>query len=214
MTTHTIFLIRHGTTEWMEQGIVHGSLDSPLSEQGRKEAQQTAAALQSLNITRIFSSPQGRALETAGIIAQKLGGIPITQLDNLREMDLGSKEGKKDIYSKVKRHPLLAFILLPVWFIAFGISGEKQSLLKQRIMKAWTDILSEKTDGNAAVVSHGIALNALTTKLPYDTQVRKKKRQNFKPCSITTVSIDEHQQAAIKDINNTKHIEAEHNHDH
>ena len=213
MTTHTIFLIRHGTTEWIEQGIVHGSLDSPLSEYGRWEAQQAANALMEHDISHIYSSPQGRALETAGIIAQKLGDVPITQLDNLREMDLGCMEGRKDTSRNIKRYPLLAVVILPIWFTIFGMSGEKQAHLKQRVMQAWRDILAQTADGNIAVVSHSAALNALTAQLPSDTHIEKKKRRNFTTCSISTVFIDEQGQAVIKEINNTKHITADKKHD-
>lgn len=213
MGNRTIYLIRHGTTEWIEQGIVHGSLDSPLSEYGRLEAQQAAAALAGRDIKHIYCSPQGRALETAGIIAQKLGDMPITQLDNLREMDMGCMEGRQDAFRKIKRHPLLAVVILPILFTVFGISGERQADLKKRVLQAWGEILAQTADGNIVVVSHGAALNALTAQLPYDTHLEKKKRQNFKTCSITTVFIDDQKQAVIKGINNTKHITADTNHD-
>lgn len=213
MGNRTIYLIRHGTTEWIEQGIVHGSLDSPLSEYGRWEAQQAAAALAGRDIRHIYCSPQGRALETAGIIAQKLGDVPITQLDNLREMDMGCMEGRQDAFRKIKRRPLLAVVILPILFTVFGISGERQADLKKRVLQAWGEILSQTADGDIAVVSHGAALNALTVQLPHDTHLEKKKRQNFKTCSITTVFIDDQQQAVIKDINNTKHIAADTNYD-
>lgn len=165
------------------------------------------------DISHIYSSPQGRALETAGIIAQKLGDVSITQLDNLREMDLGCMEGRRDTSRNIKQHPLLAVVILPIWFTIFGISGEKQAHLKERVMQAWREVLSQTADGNIAVVSHGIALNALTAQLPYDTHLEKKKRQNFLTCSISIIFVDEQQQAVIKDINNTKHITADTNHD-
>ncbi len=40
-----ITLVRHGTTEWIEQGRLHGQLDAPLSARGRQEAELAARAL-------------------------------------------------------------------------------------------------------------------------------------------------------------------------
>lgn len=166
------------------------------------------------NIRYMYSSPQGRALETAGIIMQKLGDIPITQLDDLREMDMGCMEGRKQFSRNIQRYPLIANVILPIWFTVFGMSGEKQSHLKQRVMQAWRDILAQTANENIAVVSHSAALNALISQIPHDSHIEKKKRRNLKTCSITTVFIDEQQQTIITDINNTTHITADTNHDH
>ena len=207
MTTHTIFLIRHGITEWIEQGIVHGSLDSPLSEHGQWEAQQTANALAGCNITHIYCSPQGRAMETASFLAQKFPDATFTQLNGLKEMDLGKMEGKRDLSKKYKKYPLLALIILPIWFVTRGVSGEKQAHLKERTAEAWTRILAEENEGNIAIFSHGIALNALTSQIPFKDPAMRKKRQRFHTCSITQVEVDETRQAKITSSNNITHLE-------
>ena len=60
-----IFLVRHGTTEDIEKRIMQGSSDSPLSARGREEARRTGEALSGIRFDAAFSSPMGRAWETA-----------------------------------------------------------------------------------------------------------------------------------------------------
>jgi broad specificity phosphatase PhoE len=50
-------LVRHGTTEWIEQGRLHGILDAPLSARGRQEANLAAAALAKQHFDAFYTSP-------------------------------------------------------------------------------------------------------------------------------------------------------------
>ncbi|MDX1958709.1 MAG: histidine phosphatase family protein [Leptospiraceae bacterium] len=91
-----LYLVRHGETEFNEQGIIQGGgLDSPLTAKGVLQAERLASYLKNNNFIpeKILSSPQERAFNTARILASGLN-IPI-ELDNLlKEIDCGSFEGK------------------------------------------------------------------------------------------------------------------------
>ncbi|RJQ44466.1 MAG: histidine phosphatase family protein [Anaerolineaceae bacterium] len=214
MTSRTIYLIRHGTTEWIERGFVHGSLDSPLSKFGEWEAQQTAAALVDKQITHIYTSPQGRAAQTASAIAKKFPSVPITPLEGLREMGFGKMEGKRDVFKKLKRNPLALIFIGPVWLTLLGFTGENKATLRARVAKAWQQILSDHSTGNIAVVSHAITLNTILSTLPSAEGVEKKKRYNLGTCSISRVVLDENSHALITVINDTSHLDKGTAHDH
>ena len=82
-----ILLIRHGLTAMGEQKRYQGSLDLPLSENGRKALQPAAFTPELLAV-----SPMIRARETAAILfpfAVRMEVIP-----DLREMDFGLFEGR------------------------------------------------------------------------------------------------------------------------
>jgi broad specificity phosphatase PhoE len=87
-----ITLVRHGTTEWIELGRLHGTLDAPLSTRGRQEASLAATALAKQHFDALYTSPLGRARETAAIIGQATGLEPVL-MEGLREMNLGWMEG-------------------------------------------------------------------------------------------------------------------------
>lgn len=71
-----IYLIRHGETAWNLIGRRQGRLDSPLTERGIAQAEAMGRCLHELlngNTIQIASSPLGRAMTTATIIADHLG---------------------------------------------------------------------------------------------------------------------------------------------
>jgi broad specificity phosphatase PhoE len=72
-----IYLVRHGETIWNLKGRRQGHLDSPLTDlgctQAKVVAQRLSYELVNRRDIRIISSPLGRAMTTALIIAQHLG---------------------------------------------------------------------------------------------------------------------------------------------
>ncbi len=214
MYIKTIYLIRHGTTEWIEQGRTHGAMDSPLSTFGEWEASQTAEVLKNCGISQIFSSPQGRAMQTAGFIAEKIPPVTVTPLDGLREMGFGFMEGKPDQFKKFSKNPLLLFFLAPVWFILLGLTGENKAKLEKRVLDAWQQILAQNNPGNIAVVSHAIAINMILHTLPYGTGVKKKKRYSLGTCSISKVEVDGQGHPFLTQINDVSHLLKKGGHEH
>ena len=71
-----IYLVRHGETIWNLEGRRQGHLDSPLTDRGYAQAkavaQQLSCELENRKGVRIISSPLGRAMTTALVIAQHL----------------------------------------------------------------------------------------------------------------------------------------------
>jgi alpha-ribazole phosphatase/probable phosphoglycerate mutase len=214
MYTKTIYLIRHGTTEWIEQGRTHGALDSPLSTFGQWEAQQAAEALKDCDITHIFSSPQGRAMQTAAFIAREIPKAEVIPLDGLREMGFGLIEGKPDQFRKISKNPLCYFLFAPFWFILLGLTGENRAELQKRVLDAWQFILTQKNSGNAVVVSHAIALNVILHTLPCGSGITKKKRYSLGTCSISKVELDEQGRCFLTQINDISHLENTGNYEH
>ena len=90
-----LYLMRHGETDWNTKGLIQGSTDVPLNENGRKLAEMTREGFLSEGIafTRIFASPLVRAHETAKIVAGKDCSIQIETDDRIREMSFGRYEG-------------------------------------------------------------------------------------------------------------------------
>lgn len=100
----TLYLVRHGETEWNKSGIVMGQSDSPLTEVGLKQTKTTAQELKDINFDAIFSSDLHRAHRTAEII--KLERQLVIQTSKaLRERTYGSWEGTSgEEYRKKFQH--------------------------------------------------------------------------------------------------------------
>lgn len=90
----TLYIIRHGQTEWNVKKILQGSKNIPLNQEGEKQARDLRGVFKNIKIDAVFSSDLIRAKRTAEIIAlEKKLAVETTKL--LRERRYGRFEGKK-----------------------------------------------------------------------------------------------------------------------
>lgn len=92
------YVLRHGETEWNRRGILQGRRDSPLTALGRAQARAMARCVRRLAgpaPLELWSSPLGRAMATARIVADGLGlsQTAIRRDDRLMEIAYGRWEG-------------------------------------------------------------------------------------------------------------------------
>lgn len=146
-----LVLVRHGETEWTERGLLHGRLDSPLSAIGRRHAGQTALRLRGERFDGFYTSPQGRAMQTAEILAQAVEMAPIP-LEGLREMDFGWPEGKSLRFFDPAGDGLRWF--RPLVHVALALTAERASRFRGRVAAALDLILERHPHGRVLVVTH------------------------------------------------------------
>jgi uncharacterized phosphatase len=94
-----LYFIRHGLSEMNKSGHFAGTIDTPLAAEGRAQAKAAGEKAKNLSIDLIISSPLGRALETAKIIAEEIG-YPISKIiasDLIIERHWGDLEGTPHI---------------------------------------------------------------------------------------------------------------------
>jgi broad specificity phosphatase PhoE len=87
-----VILVRHGDAV-NSNGKFHGLVDNPLTDEGRKEADEIADTVKQFNPSMIYTSPLSRARETAKIIGSKIN-VPVQSNKALLPLDLGSFVGK------------------------------------------------------------------------------------------------------------------------
>jgi broad specificity phosphatase PhoE len=155
----TIFLVRHGETEWNRIGRWQGKTDIPLSDVGRAQAQALAARLRDRGVTEIYTSDLSRARETAEIVASALGVTRINFDPRLRERGFGCFEGLTR-EECAERHT-------EAWqrYLAdrrnTPTDAEPQEEVVARVVAALTSV-AESGDraGHVLVVSHGAAIRS------------------------------------------------------
>lgn len=87
--------VRHGQTTWNVEGRLPGQLPGvPLTDEGRRQAQQAAVALSGLSLSAVISSPLERARDTAAIIARGWS-LDVRLDDRLKDTDVGAWAGRK-----------------------------------------------------------------------------------------------------------------------
>lgn len=95
MKDATVYVVRHGTHDWLRAGAnrLAGRLPGvPLNAVGRGEAERVAAALANEPIRWVVSSPIQRTRETAEIVARP-HGLPVDVDERFIESGLGPWEG-------------------------------------------------------------------------------------------------------------------------
>jgi broad specificity phosphatase PhoE len=148
----TIYLIRHGETEWAKNGRHTGRSDIPLTDTGREQAGFLLPIFDDVKFARILSSPLQRALETA-----KLAGLSSSvELDEeLLEWDYGDYEGltTKQIRERVSDWSIWTH-LCP--------NGETIDQVSERADRVVARLRS--IAGNVAIFSHGHLLRILVSR--------------------------------------------------
>ncbi len=161
------FLIRHGQIRQHREKIFLGQTDVPLSEAGRKQAEQAARMLAQweLDTDRIYASDLSRARETAEIIRVPSGLQKLILEPGLREMSLGSWDGK--FISQIKRDFPKEYEMrgqhLMVWKQGHG--SENFFDLQYRVVKTLMRILKHDGRSDIVLVSHSGALRAIRNNL-------------------------------------------------
>jgi len=89
----TIYLVRHGETDWNRERRIQGSTDIALNETGRAQAATTGALLANRQWDGVYASPLSRAYETGVIIARELGLPAPEAVPEVAERRYGDAEG-------------------------------------------------------------------------------------------------------------------------
>ncbi len=155
-----LLLIRHGETDWNNDGRIQGHTDTPLNARGIEQAGKLAIRIASENPEIIYSSPLARARMTAEIVGNKCNLFPSFD-DRLKEKGLGEMEGMTAADFK-QRYPEL----YERWHTSHehvALPGEETPLALQHRIQTLLDELRAKHPGDTrvAVVSHGGTIGML-----------------------------------------------------
>jgi broad specificity phosphatase PhoE len=156
-------LIRHGQSTANATGIWQGQMEFPLSEEGRIQAHQVGKALAGERFDGIYSSPLGRAFETAEIIVRETN-FPgaVVPVEGLTERRGGLLEGTTYAEREARNPELMnKFLELPEeerWRL---VGAETDEEILHRFERALSDIRARHASGaRLVVVSHGGVMRA------------------------------------------------------
>lgn len=148
-----LYLLRHGQTEFNVKKLVQGRCDSPLTDLGRQQAAMAAAWLKAHDVVpdKVVSSPLGRAMDTADLVANELLGqnAAVEPCEGIIERCYGTfEEGPHDA------------LPTDVWdpgedLVPFG--GEGSQALQKRMVETLTNLISTENVETLLAVSHGSA---------------------------------------------------------
>ncbi|MCK4550661.1 MAG: histidine phosphatase family protein [Candidatus Aenigmarchaeota archaeon] len=151
----TIYIARHGQTEYNVQKRIQGHIDTPLTDDGYKNAFLVADRLKGIKFDHIYSSDLGRAFITAHVIAEKLNlENRIVREKRLREQNFGGLTGMllKDAFEVPNFRGNPGFKTK---------NGESFKELQKRIVDFIIALEKKHKDKTALIVTHGGCIRSL-----------------------------------------------------
>lgn len=152
MSEPDLVIVRHGDTEWSQNGRHTSRTDLPLLTSGMERARGLAAVLAEGHFARVLCSPLLRARETAELAG--FGGR-MEIVPDLTEWDYGSYEGltSEQIW---KDHPDWK-----LW-VDGAPGGESPEQVAQRVDRVIADAVT--ASGNVLMFAHGHVLRVLAAR--------------------------------------------------
>lgn len=146
-----IYFVRHGQTESNERGTVTGQNDSPLTDEGIRQAQNTLKEIID-DYSEIYSADLIRCKQTAEIINQKFD-LQIKFDSRLRERDFGLLAGKK--FEDIDSTGIIKEKDMNQQYDYRPYGGESVEDVKERVFSFIKDIQNNKKDKKILVVTSG-----------------------------------------------------------
>jgi len=144
------FLVRHGVTEWNRLRMLQGISDIPLNDTGRSQAAALGDILSKHRFDLIVSSPLSRALETAQIVARKLGMPAPLVIQDLVERNYGEAEGSSGLELDTLYPP------------GTEIPGrEDRADVTKRVVRTLHDLAIRHPEADILAVAHGAVIRCV-----------------------------------------------------
>ncbi|MBD2580263.1 histidine phosphatase family protein [Oscillatoria sp. FACHB-1406] len=155
-----LLLVRHGETQWNRESRFQGTIDVPLNERGREQAQKAAEFLQDVGFNFALSSPMARPKETAEIILSRHPEVTLALEPQFEEIGHGLWEGKLEteieaafpgLLHQWKIHP--ETVQMP--------EGENLQQVWDRAIAAWNNIVKTLSESEESTVGLVVAHDAI-----------------------------------------------------
>ena len=185
----TLVLVRHGVTAHTVEKRFSGGLDSSnpgLSDDGREQIRATADWLAPLasRVGAVISSPVRRTLESAEILAERLGRA-IEVEPGFAEMEFGSWDGLT--FTEVAEQYAAE---LDAWLGSVDVApggGESFATVEKRVLAGLQRVLDEHHGRTVLVVSHVTPIKTLVAHA-VDAPLESVFRMELSPASVSVVS--------------------------
>jgi broad specificity phosphatase PhoE len=153
-----IAYVRHAeSTANVTRQLSHAVDGHPLTGRGLSQARALADELAAGRAGEIgmpiFTSPLQRALETAGIVARRLGR-EITVVETLREINVGDLDGRNDAEAWRIYDGIMASWYVGALDVAFP-GGEDGHALVSRLRAGLAHVAAEAAGQPVVVIGHG-----------------------------------------------------------
>jgi 2,3-bisphosphoglycerate-dependent phosphoglycerate mutase len=158
-----LYFIRHAENQAnIDHILSYKIVDLSLTPLGIQQATAVAEWLSDKHIATIYSSPMQRTMQTAEIIAQRLRLPEIVALEELREINVGLLDGRRDGAAWEAHDAIIRRWARGETDVTFE-GGESLLALRERTKRAIERVVAENAhlsdDAGVVLVSHSGILN-------------------------------------------------------
>jgi len=181
-------IARHAQSQGNDDGTIQGQLDSPLTETGYRQIAALLLALSDFPITQIFSSPQGRAFNTARKIAEHFH-CPLTGDKRLSEQNFGLLQGQSHTQALCSyREESTAIFSGDA--MATAPNGESACDAGKRMLDFLESTALSNNEVTVGVVTHDHVLQALIWMLKGSQQAVDIRQYSHGNCHFAIIDAD------------------------
>lgn len=147
-----LYIVRHGKTDWNVKGLLQGSADIELNEEGISQAKELSKEINLDEIDICICSPLKRTKQTANLLVGDK--VKIVYDDLIVERGFGDLEGKKIIFD----------LIAPQWDYKLNDSSHNIESIRDCLERAnsfLNKIKEEYPNKTILIVSHGSFMKAL-----------------------------------------------------
>ena len=197
-----LLLVRHGATTASAEDRFAGSIDTPLSDEGRRQARLLGERLAREEIDAVYASPLVRAMDTARLACRDPLATP-----DLREIAHGHWEGLTRAEAE-RRFPqeVAAWEEDPFTFAPEG--GESGLSVLARALPVIRGIVERHQGRQVLVVSHKATLRLVLCSLLGIEAKGYRDRLDQSPACLNVVDFRDPVRARLMLFNDTSHYAA------
>ena len=184
----TVYLARHGESDWNAELRWQGHADRPLTDRGREQARELAERLREIPLAAVYSSDLERARATAEAVALPRG-LAVTTLPALREIDVGSWSGLTRAEAEAR---------FPAAYRRWADGGqgwddgETYERMTARVVAAVLAIGAAHPGDSVLVVAHGGPIRSLhATALGIDLAAHRQMRPVEPNARLSRVAVED-----------------------
>lgn len=167
----SVYIFRHGETDYNVDRRAQGWVDVPLNNNGKIQAKVLGRKLSGVKLDCVYSSPLLRAMETAKIVVDSNGSmIKIITNDNLKERNFGEFEGKIVRLTDAPADTAINIdgdiiyvprVLLDDNCVYVPETGESYDVFRQRVSNVILDIIKNADAESIGISTHGCFIRML-----------------------------------------------------
>ena len=202
----TIYLIRHGETDYNRRGVVQGSgIDADLNELGHAQAAAFYEAYHDVPFDKIYTSALRRTVQSVQSFID--AGLPTEAHAGLNEISWGVREGKVPNYADDEYY----LDLIQAWRAGATDrateGGESPQQVRDRQQPVIDLMLSRPEERTILVAMHGRAIRILLTRLLDQPLARMDEFEHRNLCLYVLRYEYGAQRFVLERANDTRHLQ-------